>query len=274
MPADTTCFVIAPIGAPDSATRKRSDQVLRHIITPAAKECGFTTLRADEISEPGIITSQVIQHIIEDAMLVADLTEHNPNVFYELAIRHAVRRPYVQIIENGDALPFDVAGVRSIQFTFRDLDSANYARNEIINQMRSMAVEGANIASPVTVAVDLSALTKSNDPKDRHLGDVLNAIAELNVQVASLRQQIGTRGVTDYSGSPNKVTLSGISVGSSHVESHGVIDFFSGPTGSMVTVPEDVTRANVEFISSSVSVSPVAAERPSQQSPNLKKNEE
>jgi len=55
-----TCFVIAPIGEPDSETRKRSDQVLKHIISPAIKERGYAATRADEISEPGIITTQVI----------------------------------------------------------------------------------------------------------------------------------------------------------------------------------------------------------------------
>jgi len=57
-----TCFFIAPIGLDDSDIRKRSDQVLRHVVRPAAKNCGFTAvIRADEISQPGIITTQVIQ---------------------------------------------------------------------------------------------------------------------------------------------------------------------------------------------------------------------
>ena len=85
------CFVIAPIGEPESDTRRRSDQILRHVIRPAVKSKGYTAIRADEISEPGIITSQVIQHIVEDPLVVADLTERNPNVFYELAVRHAIR---------------------------------------------------------------------------------------------------------------------------------------------------------------------------------------
>ena len=61
-----TCFVIAPIGEPESDTRKRSDQILRHIIRPAVEAKGYTAIRADEISEPGIITSQVIQHVVDD----------------------------------------------------------------------------------------------------------------------------------------------------------------------------------------------------------------
>src|SRR5262245_29205679 len=89
-PETKTCFVIAPIGEQDSVVRKRSDQIFKYLIGPAAQECGYTALRADQIAEPGIITTQVIQHIVDDPLVVADLTGRNPNVFYELAIRHAL----------------------------------------------------------------------------------------------------------------------------------------------------------------------------------------
>ncbi len=105
------CFVIAPIGETGSEIRMRSDQVLNHIIRPAAKEFGYEVMRADQLSEPGVITSQVVKHILDDAIVVADLTSRNPNVFYELAIRHAIRKPYVQVIQRGEEKPFDVAGV-------------------------------------------------------------------------------------------------------------------------------------------------------------------
>ena len=64
-----SCFVIAPTGEPESDTRKRSDQILRHIIRPAVEAKGYTAIRADEISEPGIITSQVIQHVVDDPLV-------------------------------------------------------------------------------------------------------------------------------------------------------------------------------------------------------------
>jgi hypothetical protein len=60
------CFVIGPIGDPGSDVRKRSDQIVEHIIAPAAQECGYgEPLRADKISAPGIITAQIVQHVIE-----------------------------------------------------------------------------------------------------------------------------------------------------------------------------------------------------------------
>ena len=77
--ADKDCFVIAPIGEPESDIRKRSDQILKHVISPALKECGYKATRADQISEPGMITSQVIQHIVDDPLVVADSQFHQSN---------------------------------------------------------------------------------------------------------------------------------------------------------------------------------------------------
>ncbi|MCE7699615.1 MAG: hypothetical protein K8E24_012670 [Methanobacterium paludis] len=114
MSEEKTCFVIAPLGEPESEIRKRSDKILRHIITPVAEECGYKTVRADEISEPGIITSQIIQHIMDDELIIADLTGQNPNVFYELAIAHVIKKPLVQIIKKDEDIPFDIASTRTI----------------------------------------------------------------------------------------------------------------------------------------------------------------
>jgi hypothetical protein len=193
MPGDKnpeeTCFVIAPIGESGSEIRKRSDQVLKHVIRPAAKSCGFRAIRADEISEPGIITTQVLQHIVDDPMVVADLTGQNPNVFYELAVRHSLRRPYVQIIQRGERIPFDVAGVRTIEVDHRDLDSVEAAKQEIQKQMEASA-GGAEIESPISVAADLDRLRKSENPEERQLADVLAAISDLRLGLASVQKSI------------------------------------------------------------------------------------
>jgi hypothetical protein len=174
-----TCFVLAPIGELESEVRKRSDQILRHIIQPAVKSCGYEPLRADQISEPGIITTQIIQHIIDDPLVVADLTGRNPNVFYELAIRHALRKPYVQLIQKGERIPFDVAATRTVEVDHRDLDMVDAAKAEIVRQIQSMEGKGAEIDSPISVAVDLEALRQSGNPEQRQLADILAAVAEL-----------------------------------------------------------------------------------------------
>lgn len=179
MPKDKTCFVIAPIGEDDSDTRKRSDQVLNHIIKPAAEDCGYNAIRADEIDRPGIITSQVIQHVVNDPLVVADLTERNPNVFYELAIRHALRKPLIQLMEKGEQIPFDVAATRTISVDLHDLDSVADAKDSIISQIRELENDPSDIESPISVSLDLQLLRQSEKPEDRSLAELVAAISTM-----------------------------------------------------------------------------------------------
>jgi hypothetical protein len=106
--AKKTCFVIAPIGEPSSETPERSNTVFDFIVKPAVQAAGYADpVRADLLPEPGIITNQVIQRLLKDDLVIADLTDSNPNVFYELAVRHTIRKPIVQIIRRDERIPFD-----------------------------------------------------------------------------------------------------------------------------------------------------------------------
>lgn len=155
-----TCFVISPIGEEGSDTRNRADKVLKYIIKPAVERCGYKATRADQIDNPGIITTQIIQRVIDDDLVVADLTGWNPNVFYELAIRHVAKKPIVQIIEKNQSLPFDVFNVRTVKMDLH-VDSAEQAKDEIIEQIRRMESNPEDLETPVSIAVDLKQLKRS-----------------------------------------------------------------------------------------------------------------
>ena len=78
------CFVICPIGEPKTEIRIRSDKVYKFIINPVIEKLDgydLKVIRADKISSPGVITDQIIQHLLEDILVIADLSDSNPNVF-------------------------------------------------------------------------------------------------------------------------------------------------------------------------------------------------
>ena len=155
--ADTNekiCFVIAPIGEPGSDIRKRSDQVLEHIIRPAVESCGYQAVRADEIPKPGMITNQIIRHVVEDPLVIADLTGQKANVFYELAIRHFVRKPLIQIINKVEDIPFDVGSMRTIVVNHQDLDSAKEVKIEIKKQIQSLEEDSSSLENPISIAIE------------------------------------------------------------------------------------------------------------------------
>lgn len=154
---DRICFYVTPIGSDDSDERKHSDLFLGSLLEPALALSDFKmeVVRADQIGKPGMITAQVIEHIVNARVVVADLSFHNPNVFYEVALRHACRKPIVQLIRQVDRIPFDLDQFRTIVIDTTDIYSLvpqiETYRSEIANQVRR-ALEGTgDVETPLTV---------------------------------------------------------------------------------------------------------------------------
>lgn len=129
---DKHCLVIGPIGGASSATRERSDRLLKTLIRPTLAAHGYDAQRADQfITSHGDINAEIFGHLTEDELVIADLSEHNPNVYYELAIRHAVRKPFIHIIQANDKLPFDVQNMRTIQVDLGSPESIQRAVDQL-----------------------------------------------------------------------------------------------------------------------------------------------
>lgn len=193
MPAETkkkTCFVIAPIGDAESDIRKRSDIILEFLISATVDPIGYAVTRADKISEPGVITTQIIQHIIDDDLVIADLSGQNPNVFYELAVRHAFRKPFIQIICRGEKIPFDVAGVRTIEVDHHDLKSVDEAKKEMTRQIRTMETSTKDLESPISVSIDLDKLRHSGKSIDRQIADIFSALSMQNKVLMFIQESL------------------------------------------------------------------------------------
>jgi len=179
MAKQRTCFVIAPIGEEGSPTRDRSDQILKYILEPAATECGYETIRADSIPTPGMITRQIIEQVIVAPMVIADLTGYNPNVFYELAVRHAARRPCVQVIERGERIPFDIGNMRVVYVTNRDLALAEKAREDLVQQIKAAEAQPDAFDNPVSTTLELRQLQETDRPIEQAVAQVLETVQRI-----------------------------------------------------------------------------------------------
>lgn len=130
------CFVIAPIGDEGSDTRRKSDRVLKFIVGKALQD-KYEVQRADDIRQPGMITVQIIEQLLKAPLVVADLSEGNANVYYELAIRHAVKKPVIHLITKGQAPPFDVSQMRYVSFDITDPESIERAQQQLKDQVEA-----------------------------------------------------------------------------------------------------------------------------------------
>jgi len=140
---DQMCFYISPIGEDGSEHRQHADLFLGSIVEPTLEEFGLRVVRADKIGKPGMITAQIIEHVLKAKLVIADLSYHNPNVFYELCLRHVCRLPTVQIIRKADKIPFDLDQFRTIP-----IDTTN-----IFTMVPNLQTYKAEIATQVRLAL-------------------------------------------------------------------------------------------------------------------------
>jgi hypothetical protein len=149
------CFLVSPIGSEGSDERKHANLVLGSLVEPALEGLDLRLVRADRISKPGVITAQVIDHIVRAPLVIADLSFGNPNVFYELALRHACKKPAVQLIRSSDHLPFDVGQFRTVVLDMTDIFSLfpqiDSYRAEIARQCRAALDEEGPVDSPLSL---------------------------------------------------------------------------------------------------------------------------
>ena len=118
-----TCFVIMAIGDTKIGSKKVSSSDLKSKYDDLIKEAiktaypGIEVYRADEGPKPGAITNDILTRLMHSDFVVADISYPNPNVFYELGIRHACRTGTVLIREaSKTAVPFDISHLRHIEF--------------------------------------------------------------------------------------------------------------------------------------------------------------
>jgi hypothetical protein len=124
------------------------------LIEPALKEFKLRVIRADKIGSPGMITSQVLEHVMRSRLAIVDMSFHNPSAFYEMAIRHACALPIVQITRKIDKPPFDVNQVRTVIIDTTDVytlvPKLETYRSEIATQVRA-ALADEKAGNPITV---------------------------------------------------------------------------------------------------------------------------
>lgn len=119
------CFVISPIGREGTEVYKNFKEVLDHIIKPAVANSGYKleVLRADEIEKPGSFIKDILRRLLDSFVVIADLTDQNPNVFYELGVRHSLSPRTILIAQNIEFVPSDLREYRVIIYD-RSFDGA------------------------------------------------------------------------------------------------------------------------------------------------------
>jgi tetratricopeptide (TPR) repeat protein len=156
-------FVVMPFGKKKGADGKQYDfnAIYQDLIKPALETAGFEPFRADEETKSGDILTDMFQELLLADLVICDMSIDNANVYYELGIRHALRKRGVVHIQSGRAyMPFDVFNVRTIPYhtTEAGLPDPEYLESDIRTIARvthdTWASERETIHSPIYNLLD------------------------------------------------------------------------------------------------------------------------
>jgi len=184
-----TCFVICPIDEEGSEIRKWSDKILNFIIQPAADSAGYKVIRSDKITSPGMISTQIISHLKDSDVVIADLSYSNPNVFYEYAIRHITKKPYIQLMKANQKLPFDIASNRTIKID-TDVEIANIAKKELEKQFKSIEDGKIVIDNPIGHADIILNAESSGNTDQISNAKIFEIVSEMQSQLFLIKRKM------------------------------------------------------------------------------------
>jgi len=174
-----TCFVISPIGETSSPTRNNADKLFRHIIEPVCKACDFEAVRADLLDNAGSITQTVVEYLETAELVIADITEHNPNVFYEMGFRVRTNKPIIHLKRKGETLPFDIGAIRAFEYDLTDLDCVEEVKSRLERTIQSFTYPAQNEKEDND---EIEAVPQAPDTMPV-LYQILDAIDELKTEI-------------------------------------------------------------------------------------------
>lgn len=156
-----TCFVVMGYGKKTDYKRGRTidlDKTYNNILKPLIEELGMECVRSDEIIHSGIIDKPMFNQLISADIVIADISTYNPNAFYELGVRHALK-PYTTIIISEDKLeyPFDIqhSVIYKYEHLGKDIGYSEVIRFKAeLNQLLKTILSNPQTDSPVYTYIE------------------------------------------------------------------------------------------------------------------------
>lgn len=102
------CFVIMPLSSTNSCTEDQWDDIFNNTIKPAVEKSGFNYKCERSNSQFETIIEHILDKLNRSELVIADITDRNPNVLYELGVRHTLGSPAIMIAQKEEDIPFDL----------------------------------------------------------------------------------------------------------------------------------------------------------------------
>lgn len=135
------CFVIMPFS-------KERKEVFTYGIAPACKRAGFEAVRVDQLKGVFNINRKIIEHLFCSDVVIAEITDKNPNVFYEMGVSHAIGNKTIMIAQSSKELPFDISNYRCLIYE-QSVEGLQHLQEQIFDSLQELEKWSKNPSNPV-----------------------------------------------------------------------------------------------------------------------------
>jgi|CXWL01.1.fsa_nt_gi hypothetical protein len=199
-------FVIMPFG-------EGFDEIYGLFIAGAVSDAGYDVIRADDIRSQQNILKDIVGGLAESAVVIADLTGSNANVYYELGLAHGLGKRVILLTQHVDELPFDLRSYRVIPYSTHFAEIAK-ARAQLLAVAKDALDDRIPFGSPMTdflpapTARKISSMsTNLESAPEPILGDagILDHLVDMEEGFAKLNEIIAAN-TTDMTAIANAIS--------------------------------------------------------------------
>lgn len=179
------CFVVMPIADVPGYDPGHFSRVYEYLLKPAIVAAGYSPVRADDEIKTDYIVVGIIQQIVDAEMVICDFSARNPNVMYELGLRHAFNKPVALIKDRRTEKVFDIQGLRYTEYdealridsVHKDIgrisatisETAKTFGETVNSVVRLAGIKAAVVPDAQTVSADTSLLLEAIGTIDKRL---------------------------------------------------------------------------------------------------------
>lgn len=144
---EKNAYVVMPVSGTASCSQQEWSDIFHEVFTPAFRDCGYTCKRASPST--GNLIHSIISELRGAWLVLADLTDKNANVFYELGVRHSLSKRTILVAQDSSHIPTDLRGYWWLVYGTRPGEVAKF-RKEIVQLVSRIEADPDRSDSPVS----------------------------------------------------------------------------------------------------------------------------